>query len=140
MWQYLLLINQVLEWINSELFSPTNSYCSQTANTHWKAKKISKLSFLWQMNSTVCYKRKLVVGSKHGITCLHTSVNITVWTKVWVLVSPSTINKMFEIYTFSKIRPKFAISLKIWPKFTLFLKIGSKFILAFCSKIGPKFC
>ena len=27
----------------------------------------------------------------------------------------------------------------IGPKFTLFLKIGSKLILAFCSKIGPKF-
>ena len=62
------------------------------------------------------------------------------WKDFALIVSPSTIDKMFEIYTFSKIRPKFEISSKIRPKFTLFSKIGSKFILAFCSKIGPKFC
>ena len=43
-----------------------------------------------------------------------------------LIVTSFTIDKMFEIYTFSKIGPKYA----------LFSKIGSKF--AFCSKIRPK--
>ena len=57
----------------------------------------------------------------------------------YVIVSPSTIDKMFEIYTFFKntteIRNFFENRTE---NLAFFSKIGSKFISAFCSKIGPK--
>ena len=49
-----------------------------------------------------------------------------------------TIDKTFEIYTFLKIGPKYALFSKIGPKFAFCSKIGSKFIFTFCLKIGPK--
>ena len=61
------------------------------------------------------------------------------WFEDDLIMSPSTIDKMFEIYTFFENTTEIYIFFsKIGPKFTLFSKIGSKFILAFCSKIGPK--
>ena len=71
------------------------------------------------------------------------NVGLCVWPKmckgqnivVLLIISSSTIDRMFKIYTFLKIRQKIA---KIGPKFTLCLKIDSKFTHAFCSKIVSK--
>ena len=56
-----------------------------------------------------------------------------------LIVTSFAIDKMFEIYTFSKVGPKFTLFSKIGPKFTLFFENGFEiytFVLAFCSKIG----
>ena len=55
-----------------------------------------------------------------------------------LIMTSSAIDKMFEIYTFSKIGPNYPLFSKIGPKFAFCSKIGSKFIVTFCSKIGPK--
>ena len=55
-----------------------------------------------------------------------------------IIVSPSTMDKMFKIYALFKNTTEIYIFFENRAEIYTFSKIGSKFILTFCSKIGPK--